>query len=330
MQSGLVRQILTQNPVVPRLKWSMSMNGLKDIVKRALRLPANMIVGSSSNLQLKIKLLLKDLLIEEPAMAAKFLPYHGDVLSYVLDPIQEPETSGNKGLPLPPIDLRLGYTHQSNEQFQELGRQHVKAMRDVLDQSDFPIQAGYRILDFGCGAGRMIRQLDDVAAQCEIWGVDINAAQIIWCQRHLSPPFNFAITTTFPHLPFEDHYFDFIYCGSIFTHIADLADAWLLELRRVTRPNGKIYITLHDNNTIAMVLREPNRWPWMTDMLKESERTTDLTARKFSMFTLNRGPNSAQVFYDIDYVRQHWSRHFRILSVTQAAFTYQTAVLLER
>jgi hypothetical protein len=36
------------------------------------------------------------------------------------------------------------------------------------------------------------------------------------------------------------------------------------------------------------------------------------------------------MFYDIDYVRQHWGRLFRIISVTQKAYGPQTAVLLER
>ena len=202
-------------------------------------------------------------------------------------------------------------------------------MTDALDQSDFPIKAGYRILDFGCGVGRMIRIFNDVAEQCEIWGVDVRAEYIIWCQRHLSPPFNFATTTTFPHLPFEDRYFDLVYGGSIFSHISDLADAWLLELRRVTRPNGRIYITIMDGNTIKLV-RGTERQPFLCDILKEFEKKFDLTDRKFSMFTANRGPASAMVFYDIDYVRQHWGRLFRILSVTQEAYGPQTAVLLER
>ena len=36
------------------------------------------------------------------------------------------------------------------------------------------------------------------------------------------------------------------------------------------------------------------------------------------------------VFYDIDDVCQHWGRLFRILSVTQEAYSVQTCLLLER
>jgi ubiquinone/menaquinone biosynthesis C-methylase UbiE len=68
-----------------------------------------------------------------------------------------------------------------------------------------------------------------------MWGVDINARHINWCQLNLRPPFSFATTTTAPQLPFEDGYFDLIYSGSVFTQLSDLADAWILELRRVVR-----------------------------------------------------------------------------------------------
>jgi ubiquinone/menaquinone biosynthesis C-methylase UbiE len=167
-------------------------------------------------------------------------------------------------------------------------------MTDALDQSDFPIKARYRILDFACGAGRMIRIFNDVAEQCEIWGVDIRAEFIIWCQRHLSPPFNFATTTTFPHLPFEDRYFDLVYCGSIFSHISDLADAWLLELRRVTRPNGRIYITIMDNNTIKLV-RGTERQPFLCDTLKKFEEKTDSRQKIFYVY----GKQRYHISYDV-------------------------------
>lgn len=305
---------------------------LRSFVKRTLRRPANLLVSSSSNIPASVRPLLKEvltpLLMEEPAMAAKFLPYHGGEVDYILDRVAEPALTVSEGLPVPPVDLWQGYG-RSIENFLATGRDNVGTMRDIVNRSNFSIQAGYRILDFGCAAGRMIRFFNDVAEQCEVWGVDISAEHIIWCQRHLSPPFHFATTTSFPHLPFEDRYFDLIYAGSVFTHIADLADAWLLELRRVTRTNGRIYITINDNNTVKS-LRETQKNPGLSNLLKEFEKTTDLIDRKYAMFTINRGPIAAHVFYDIDFVRQHWGRLFRILSVTPDAYGHLTAVLLGR
>ena len=47
------------------------------------------------------------------------------------------------------------------------------------------------------------------------------------------------------------------------------------------------------------------------------------------MFTISRGPMS-QVYYDIDYLRQHWGRFLNVLSVTPEAYGYQTAIVLEK
>jgi ubiquinone/menaquinone biosynthesis C-methylase UbiE len=118
----------------------------------------------------------------------------------------------------------------SAEDYLESGRCDVAKMREILHQAGFPIERTERVLEFGCAAGRMIRWLDDIAPSREIWGVDIWASAMLWCKEHLTPPFYFATTTISPHLPFEDRYFDFIYAGSIFTHIEDLIDAWFLEL----------------------------------------------------------------------------------------------------
>lgn len=45
---------------------------------------------------------------------------------------------------------------------------------------------------FGCGAGRMIRHLTDLAATREVWGADISAEHTHWCKQNLRSPFNFA------------------------------------------------------------------------------------------------------------------------------------------
>ena len=106
----------------------------------------------------------------------------------------------------------------------------------------------------------MIRWLADLAQECQIWASKIDARQSLWCQENLSPPFNFATVTTAPHLPFEDRYFDLIYCGSVFTHIDhDLADAWLLELKRIIRPGGRVYITVHDKHSADLIINQPER-----------------------------------------------------------------------
>jgi ubiquinone/menaquinone biosynthesis C-methylase UbiE len=230
----------------------------------------------------------------------------------------------------------MGYG-STTEYFLNSGRVHVDKMRRNLSATGFVIQEHNRVLDLGCASGRMIRWLEDVAGRCEIWGVDISARHITWCQQHLSPPFNFAAITTFPHLPFEDGYFDLVYCGSVFTHICDLADAWLLELRRITKPGGRLYITIHDRHTVDLIMNHPQKVydtgdrvnDPLRNLILSHDQKENFSKSDFCMFTIHRGPGS-QVFYDVDYLRRHWGRMLNIRSVIPEAYGYQTAIVLEK
>jgi SAM-dependent methyltransferase len=239
---------------------------------------------------------------------------------------------GEDGLPIPPQYLRAGYG-ATVEIWLNGGKSDIDNMMTLLNSSDFFVQKGNRILDFGCGPGRMIRWLAGLAEQCEVWGVDVSARHIVWCQENLSPPFNFATVTTLPHLPFEDNYFDLIYCGSIFTHIDDLADAWLLEVKRIARPGGRIYITVHDKHTADLVINRLDLTPYAGDLrefLLPYKKYVNLVTSDYYKLSISPGDPESQVFYDIDYLRQHWGRILKFISVTPEAYGYQTAVLLEK
>src|SRR6266851_2869045 len=190
------------------------------LLKRFLRFPADALIPSSKKLPSKIA----ELVMRDPHLHEKFYPYEADQEFFILlKSSRQDSDRDNIGLPMPPQDLWAGYGTTA-EYFLNSGNVDVDRMKKILDSSGFRIQDGNRVLDLGCASGRMMRWFDDFADRCEVWGVDISARHVIWCQEHLSPPFNFATVTTAPHLPFEDGYFDLIYCGSVFTHIADLAD----------------------------------------------------------------------------------------------------------
>ncbi len=250
-----------------------------------------------------------------------YLP-HSPGSDYVLPPLDaEPAPTGSD-LPIPPRELWLGYNYPAH------GKLHVDRMIELVTGSGFALRPGDRILDLGCGAGRMIRHLRHLAASCEIWGADISADHILWCKRHLSPPFNFVTTTKVPHLPFEDRSFRLVYCGSLFTHIDDLADAWLLELRRILAPGGRAYLTLHDNSTIEQFERPPHANAAIVRTIKAA-RTYQQAKASFGMFTVGRD-NESQVFYDRAFFANMVRPMFDLVSVTPEAYFYQTAYLLER
>jgi SAM-dependent methyltransferase len=246
--------------------------------------------------------------------------------------------------PVPPPTLWANYG-STPEDYLKSGKDDVEKMREICVQSGAPLEAAGRILEFGCAGGRMIRWLGDLSDSCEVWGADIWASAIIWCKQYLSPPFHFVTTTVCPHLPFEDRYFGFIYAGSVFTNMADLVDTWFLELRRVLRPGGRLYFTIHDRSTLSIFEgkqseEEDERWSSRVGGGKEQwhnvmkffpshAEVQRFKRKEVDMVTLGRSV-AAHVLWDVDFLCKRQQPFFRVLSITEKAYGPQTGVLLER
>jgi SAM-dependent methyltransferase len=261
---------------------------------------------------------------QPPDAALKYTPAaHGsDTIAIV--------ASGGRGdvdgrLPVPPENLWIGYGATA-EEYLESGREHVDRMREILAGHGFEVSAQGRILDFGCGAGRMIRWLEPEAERGEVWGCDISGDHVHWAQQSLRPPFRFFTCTTLPTLPFADGHFDLVYAGSVFTHVGDLAQAWMLELRRILRPGGHAYLTVHDRHT-AELMRTEYSWAHASKTLAESGGLRDDN----EMLVLQRWPEGGRtlVFYDHDWLRESLAPMFRVVAFEPEAYGYQTAVVAE-
>lgn len=187
-----------------------------------------------------------------------------------------------------------------------------------------PLAPGSRVLDFGCGAGRMVRHLAPYAKDSEIWGCDLSADHIVWAQQYLAPPFRFITNTTFPHLPFVDGKFSFIYAGSVFSHIDDLADAWLCELRRILMTDGRLIISIHDENTVEMLEQMNHR---LADQVKANELYKK-TKDSFAKLVIDRGTWSQVFYHTSSFVRMVECLGFKVLHIEPRAYGYQTGVVL--
>jgi SAM-dependent methyltransferase len=232
--------------------------------------------------------------------------------------------------PLPPASLRQRWAANA-EDYLEGGRRDVEIMLEALHEAGASPESIERILDFGCAEGRMLRHLRD-GSQRELWGVDINAQRITWCQQHLVPPLRFATTTTLPHLPFPDEYFDLVYAISVFTHISELADAWFLELLRVLRTGGNIYLTIHDEHSIEVLLdghRAETTPGELVELLVRFDKETRTLSRDWVYFAVHADPG-AQVFYKRDDLVRRWSQLAEFRDAKEEAVGYQTALLFAK
>jgi hypothetical protein len=112
----------------------------------------------------------------------------------------------------------------------------------------------------------------------------------------------------------------------VFTHIDDLADAWLLELKRILQPGGRLYITIHDKHSMQKYMA--SNWS-VGESLRLYDKKKMINQLDFNMFTMGRG-HTAQVFYDVNYLRHHWGCILDVISVTEDVYDGQTGILLKK
>lgn len=148
------------------------------------------------------------------------------------------------GLPLPPLKLYYLVTGTKDEQwFIDGGIAGKDCVRQALERNDISLTPDSRMLDFGCGCGRVMRHWKN--AHWELYGTDYNKDLIRWNRKNLSFA-NFEINQLSPPLNYESGFFDLVYAFSVFTHLSlDLQKAWRDEMRRVMKPGGVILFTTH-------------------------------------------------------------------------------------
>jgi len=228
-------------------------------------------------------------------------------------------------LPLPPLELRAGYNVLDDGAYIEVGRSDVAAMRSLIAQAAPDARPLMRILDWGCSSGRMIRHWADVAeAGGELWGCDICASSINWASENLSPPCTFFTSTLRPHLPLPDASMDLIYANSVFTHIRELWDAWLMELRRIVRPGGLVHTTILDETSWELWGRDPSAMveARFDGLCFDKPLGDDMASHGF-------GVNNV-TFWHSRGVRNRWSPYFDVVAIEPYSVRDQSAVLLQR
>jgi ubiquinone/menaquinone biosynthesis C-methylase UbiE len=135
-----------------------------------------------------------------------------------------------------------------------------------------------RVLDVGCGIGRMAGPLTEyLTGRGEYVGFDIVKEGVEWCQSHITPRYpNFhfyhsnvrnkfynpdgVYEASSYRFPQDDGSFDFVFLTSVFTHMfpADLEN-YLKEISRVLKKRGNCFISMFLLNEESQQLLQQGR-----------------------------------------------------------------------
>jgi SAM-dependent methyltransferase len=212
------------------------------------------------------------------------------------------------------VDLDNEWIEKFGEWFLRLGPETKSILLDLLpDGWSFE---GKRVLDFGSGGGRTLQHFLAEAERAEFWAADIDAPSIDLVELELCPPMHALLCREDPPLGLDYGSFDLIWAISVFTHLTDNSNAWLLELHRLLKPAGMLIATYMGRQHSEILTGEP----WKEDRVGRN-------VLRHNQPIARGGP---MVLMSDWWVREHWGRAFEIVRIAHDIHKMSWAVMRKR
>jgi cyclopropane fatty-acyl-phospholipid synthase-like methyltransferase len=172
-------------------------------------------------------------------------------------------------LPLPPAEMRWGGPrYRDDEVYITSGVRNARML-----QAECGIGPDCRILDIGCGQGRLLNGLLNCFGRIQRYvGIDVHEPSIRWLQENVAPVAPFA---AFHHVPVRNERynpkgwgkltdldfpepFDYVTLFSVFSHMRlnDITN-YLAFIRSVLAYDGKVFLTAFVEDDVPIETENP-------------------------------------------------------------------------
>jgi SAM-dependent methyltransferase len=209
-----------------------------------------------------------------------------------------------------------------------LAAQGVAFYTKLLDRfrrhGDRPLHEA-RVLDFGCGWGRLTRFLARDVAPGHLYGCD-PVQQILDVCRSTRVPATFARTDFSPERLAFDEPFELAYAFSVFTHLSESAhERCLGALHEALRPGGVLVVTVRPPAYARLCegMRPPLDGPDYLFVPHPAEASHPQYAGGEMTY--------GETVITVPYIRENWTSRFELLDVdVLTGDLYQLIVTLRR
>ncbi len=154
--------------------------------------------------------------------------------------------------PFPPPKLMHSVSGVENER--DFASHGIDLFLALTQASPFPLMQYKKLLDFGCGCGRLARMFKN--RPYELFGCDVNGLHVDWINDNLEL---MKAARCFIHqpLPYQNDSFDGIISISVFTHLNEInQNRYLAELHRVSQTGARLFLTVHGSRALERAVTE--------------------------------------------------------------------------
>lgn len=249
-------------------------------------------------------------------------------------------------IPTPPAELMDRVGACGNAPYFKLGG--LKLFGDVMEPMVRHHGHGSvrRLLDWGCGCGRVTAHFLLEPIILEVFGGDIDPDAIAWCSNHLRPG-TFLRIDPWPPTPYKEATFEVAVGISVFTHLpGPVQHAWLAEMRRIIVPGGLFLASTHGEYAASFTFPKsfgdsestPRFVRKLKNMLTGRPRGTEVLRDGIVSDAPNPSLNRIapdgyyrDVYQSREYTIREWSKYFEILEyIPQGMGNHQDLVVMRR
>lgn len=224
--------------------------------------------------------------------------------------------------PVAPLSLRsiTGQRHEENYRWR--GACDISNLIHLYERYAPNRPKRTRVLDFGCGGGRLTRYLG-LSDHHDTVACDANPEHVDWCAANL-PNVSTRLNQRIPPLPFDNQSIDFAYAWSVFTHLPrNESEAWFADLVRVLRPGGILIATIHGYPALKTLTKSQPHQQLLQMRGEEAEALIRRLQKEAYIFLpyeepvikmANVGANYGNSFIDVGQTSQLWDNAYELLA----------------
>lgn len=206
------------------------------------------------------------------------------------------------------------------------------------------IEPHRRLLDFGCGWGRVLRLFMKDVAPHNLFGTD-STSRFLYDARRCNPALAFLPCGKTPPTVMAPQTLDYVISWSVFSHLDEyLATRWIEEFHRLLMPGGLVMMTTQSRRFIQFCAEMRVRrasgirldHPWYEacadSFTDETAANSRYEAGAFLHASTDRAPNEGAHYGEAIiprlFVQKHWGHLFRVIDFVDNAVRLPQALIV--